>query len=277
MRFGIHLPQYGRASGPEAIRRATRQADELGFSDVWVYDHVAIPAGVSYPAAFSYEPLVTLSFAAGASERVGLGFSVLVVPLRHPLFLAKALASLDRLSKGRLVVGAGVGWLEGEFRALGVPFEDRGLRTDEAIDLLRACWEGDQPVTFEGQTVRVEQMKVLPQPGRRVPVWVGGHSPAALRRAVTKGDGWHGAFVGPDQVGDIARRLRAERPEPEFTLSVRMEWDGLSSDHDAIRRDLDAFAEAGIQHVMAAPAQSDLDAWLRSVEALGQLFGLGSP
>src|SRR3954447_22727677 len=151
MRFGIHLPQYGRAAGPEAITRAALQAEALGFADVWVSDHLAVPTGAPYPPPFLYEPVVALTWAAAATSTVGLGTSVLVLPYRHPLHLAKELASLDLLASGRLVLGAAAGWLEAEFDALGVPFSERGRRTDDTIDVLRACWE-QRPVDIETET-----------------------------------------------------------------------------------------------------------------------------
>src|SRR5206468_3385054 len=144
--FGIHLPQYGRAAGADGITRAAKQAEELGFADVWVSDHLAVPSGAPYPPPFLFEPLITLTWAAAATQRVRLGTSVIVLPYRHPLHLAKELASLDVLAGGRLLLGAAAGWLEAEFDALGVPFAERGARTDEAIDALRACWE-QRPTT----------------------------------------------------------------------------------------------------------------------------------
>ncbi|MEY2438571.1 MAG: hypothetical protein QOF97_3407 [Acidimicrobiaceae bacterium] len=273
MRFGIHLPQYGRAAGPEAITRAARQAEELGFTDVWVSDHLAVPTGAPYPPPFLYEPVIALTWAAAATSSVGLGTSVLVLPYRHPLHLAKELATLDRLSGGRLILGAAAGWLEAEFVALGVPFNERGARTDEAIDAIRACWE-QRPVEFAGPNVTLHDLQVLPQPDRRVPIWIGGASRPALRRAVEKGDGWHGTFQSPDELAPTLRRLREARPEDSFTLSSRVGWDGLSGDLDSYRHDLDAFEGLGLQHLMASPAQGDLDDWLRSVEALAKLFGL---
>lgn len=267
MRFGIHLPQYGRAASADAVARAARQAEELGFADVWVSDHLAVPADAPYPPAFLHEPLVTLTWAAASTATVGLGTSVLVLPYRRPVHLAKELASLDRFAGGRLVVGAAAGWLEGEFEALGVPFAGRGARTDDAIDALRACW-GEQPVHHDGPLFRIRDVKVVPTPERAVPIWVGGTSEPALRRAVERGDGWHGNFLGPGDAAPLLRRLRDARPEPAFTLSMRLAWDGLRSDHDEIRRDLDAYREAGLQHVVTSPVQSDLDGWLRSVETL---------
>ena len=270
MRFGIALPQYGPANA-EGLTRAARQAEDLGFDDVWVADHIAVPVGVPYPPSFLVESLVTLSFVAALTERVGLGISVLVLPLRRPVVAAKQLASLDLLSAGRLIVGVGAGWLEAEFDACNVPFNRRGDLTDEAIDVLRACWAAS-PTSFDGPTVSFTDLKVKPLPGRHVPIWVGGTSERALRRAVERGDGWHGAFLPDDELVRVAKRLRAERPEPGFVLSTRVATDGLSGDLDELRRQLDACAGAGIDHVVSAPAQRGLDEWLASVEALWGVF-----
>jgi len=271
MRFGIHLPQYGRAASPDGITRAAGQAEDLGFADVWVSDHLAIPASAPYPPAFLYEPLITLTWAAAATRRIGLGTSVLVLPYRHPVHLAKELSSLDNLSGGRLVVGAAAGWLEGEFDALGVPFAERGARTDEALDVLRACWEGPQPVDFAGRFTTLDQMRIVPTPERHIPIWVGGSSAPALRRAITRGDGWQGSFLDPQAAAAVTATLRAERPEHSFTLSMRVDWDGLSSDHDDLRRQLAGYAEAGITHIVTSVRQNTIDDWLRSVEALRDL------
>lgn len=270
MNIGVHLPQFGRASGPESIRRAAEQAEELGFDDVWVSDHLAVPDGVAYPPAYLYEPIVTLTWAAAATRRVGLGTSVLILPYRHPLHLAKELSSLDQLSGGRLILGAGTGWLAEEFGALGVPMAERGARSDECIDVLRACW-ADDPVSVDGPTVRFDRMKVRPKPGHDIPIWVGGASEGALARVVSKGDGWHGN-VSPDEARPIVDRLRKERPEDSFTVSMRTAWDGIDTPEDEIKRDADAYRSLGVDHVVAMPAQGDLSAWLRSVEELWRIL-----
>ena len=137
MRVGIHLPHIGRKAGPQAIRRAAVQAEELGFADAWTSEHIIVPKDAPYPpSAIFYDPVLTLTWAAACTNRIGLGTSVLVLPMRHPLPLAKELATLQNLSEGRLILGAGVGWLEAEFAALGVPFararpaHGRGHRDD---------------------------------------------------------------------------------------------------------------------------------------------------
>jgi probable F420-dependent oxidoreductase len=270
VRVGIHLPQYGRTAGPEAIRSAAQRAEHLGFADVWVSDHIVHPASQDYPSPYLYDPLLTLTWAAAATERVGLGTSVLVVPQHEPLWLANALASLDSLSSGRLCVGVGVGWSEAEFEALGRSFHDRGRRTDEILDLLRACWTED-PTSFGGEHYRFSDLRIVPKPAHRIPVWVGGRSEAAFRRGVERGDGFQLIGVTPDEARPQVERLRRDRPGDDFTISLRTGWDPHGMDPGRISEERVAFAEAGIQHVVAAPWRTDLDAWLRSMNLLAEI------
>jgi probable F420-dependent oxidoreductase len=274
MKFGVHLPHSGPAASAASIQAVARHAESLGYADIWVSDHLAFPqAGKWPPSAYILEPLVSLTWAAAATEWIGLGTSVLVLPLRPPVLLAKMLASLDLMSGGRLIVGAACGWLEEEFAALGVPFEERGVRTDETLDLMRRCWTED-PVDAKTAATGVEMdaMRVKPQPERHIPIWVGGHADAALRRAVQVGDGWHGGHQTPEKTREIAGRLRAERPEPSFTLSMRASCEALRDAPDVIARELDGYAEAGIQHILAEPVQRTADEWMRSSEAFAKTF-----
>ncbi len=140
MDVGIHLPQYGHATGPSSIRRAALHAEALGYAHVWVSDHIVSPITQEYPSPYLYDPLGTLAFAAAITTEIGLGTSVLVAPQRNGLALANTIASLDALSEGRLIVGMGIGWSRPEFVALGMPFDDRSERTDEIIDVLRVAW-----------------------------------------------------------------------------------------------------------------------------------------
>src|SRR6201998_2891944 len=193
MQVGIHLPHIGRKAGPDSIRRAAVQAEELGFVDVWVSEHIIIPKDANYPPSPNFwDPVLTLTWAAACTQRVKLGTSVLVLPMRHPLPLAKELATLQNLSQGRLILGGGGGWLEAEFEALGVPFHERGRRMDEGIAMMRAVWNED-PVTFEAKHIPavIDEMRMLPQPVKPIPIWIGGSSEAALARAVPGARGWH--------------------------------------------------------------------------------------
>ena len=227
MRVGIHLPHIGRKAAPEGIRRAAVQAEELGFADAWSSEHIIIPRGAPYPpSAIFYDPVLTLTWAAAFTKKIGLGTSVLVLPMRHPLPLAKELATLQNLSEGRLILGAGVGWMEAEFAALGVPFRERGRRMDEGIAMMRAVWNQD-PVSFPARHIPavIEDMRMLPQPVKPIPIWIGGSSEAALTRAARL-DGWHGSRLAPEEAAPIVRRLREQRPEAEFAISLRYGWDG---------------------------------------------------
>ncbi len=275
MRFGIHLPQFGRAAGPEAVTRAARLAEQLGFADVWVSDHVAQPASQGYPSPYLFDPLLTLTWAAAATERVELGTSVLVAAQYHPLWLANATASLDALSGGRLKLAIGVGWSEAEFEALGQDFHTRGRRTDEILQVLEACWTTD-PTSYEGEHYRLEDLRVLPKPAHPIEVWIGGGSEAAYRRAARFGRGFQLIGLKPDTVAEPIARLRADHPDPaSFTISLRTGWDPQGMDVDEIRREREGFEAAGVQHVVAAPWRSDTDAWLRSMELLAAAVGLG--
>ncbi|MEY2433911.1 MAG: hypothetical protein QOC92_3636 [Acidimicrobiaceae bacterium] len=270
MRVGIHLPQYGRVASAKAITRAAQHAEELGFADVWVSDHIVHPAEQSYPSPHLYDPIVTLTWAAACTTRVNLGTSVLVVPMHNPLELANILASIDSLSAGRVIAGVGVGWSEAEYEALGYRFHDRGRRLDETIDLLRAVWR-DDPVSFHGEFISFDNIRVLPKPAHDIPLWVGGGSEAAYRRAVEKGDGFQAVGIDPPAAGGVVERIRRDRPEESFTISTRTGWDPQGMDPGLITEERDAFAAAGVQHVVAAPWQKDIDAWLHSMDLLAAL------
>ena len=275
MRFGSHLPQYGRVAGPESIARAARHAEELGYSEVWVSDHVVHPASQSYPSPYLYEPLLTMAWAAASAPGIGIATSVMVLPQHNPLALANAFASLDALSQGRLTVGAGVGWSEPEFDALGWSFADRGRRTDEIIEVLRTCWTSD-PASFHGEFYDFDDVRVLPQPAHRIPIWIGGSSERAYRRAIERGDGFQLIGVTPDEARGPVERLRSSRPERDFVISLRTGWDPLGMEPDRIRRERDEYEDAGIDYVVSAPWRTTLDDWLRAMEQLAALVGLSA-
>jgi len=213
MRVGVTVPNvHETLAEPATIEAVARSADELGFDSVWCNDHVALPgapetgAEPAYATAYGeqrgqhiYEPLVALAYLAGVTTRVRLGTSVYLLALRHPLLAARQAVSLDRLSGGRLVLGVGVGWLEAEFAAVGVPYRERGRRTDEAIAVLKAVC-ADEAADFQPKPVQ------RPHP----PLWIGGRSDAALRRAARAGDAWHPSHLTVAELRDRLPRLRAE-------------------------------------------------------------------
>ncbi len=209
MRLGIHLPQYREPVSGAVLAAAARAAEEAGADDLWVSDHLILPPGSRHPPTAFHDPLTVLTWAAAATDRVGLGTSVLVVPYRHPVALAKSLASLDALSGGRVIAGLASGWMESEFRALGVPFAGRGRRTDAAIAVMRGLWRGEHAYEWEG--ARIEDVELAPGPARPggPPVWIGGNSDAGLRRAARLGDAWHTTIHDSGAAGGADRRARA--------------------------------------------------------------------
>ncbi len=187
MKIGVVLPTYRRLASAENIARAAQTCESLGFDSVWVTDHIVVPTAHldSFGPTF-FEAVSVMAYIAGVTRRVEIGAAILIVPYRNPLLLAKMMSTIDQLSHGRVILGAGLGWLEAESELMGVPHRDRARLADESLATLRACWEADQP-----------DFHFAPRPhgGRRLPILVGGASTAALRRAVHLGDGW----IGDDQ------------------------------------------------------------------------------
>jgi probable F420-dependent oxidoreductase len=219
------FPETGR--GPSACVELALHAERLGFDSVWVTDHIVLPEVRSAPyphndsGAFPYswdqdihDPLALMGALAFATHRVAIGVAVLVIPYRHPLMVAKMLATIDQLAQGRAVLGAGVGWLHDEFRALGLPdevFEHRGSVTEDYLNAMRAAWRADGPVSHEGPWVRFASVGARPRPprGGNLPVWIGGKGDRALRRAARLGDGYLGIASDPAGLAGEVERLRS--------------------------------------------------------------------
>ncbi|HEY3716103.1 MAG TPA: TIGR03619 family F420-dependent LLM class oxidoreductase [Jatrophihabitantaceae bacterium] len=220
MHIGIKIPNWGPLAGPDVLGATAVAAEARGFGSVWVSDHIALPrtplAGYPYtetasppfdPGTPFVEALLSLAHVAAVTCRVQLGTGVLVLPLRDPLLIAKQAASLDVLARGRLVLGVGAGWLEDEFRLLGKGFGDRGRRMDDTIRTMRSCWAGEE-IEVAGTRVAVA-VDPLPPRDPALPIVIGGHSPAALRRAATLGDAWYASNVTADEFGALVESLRA--------------------------------------------------------------------
>jgi len=204
MRYGFYLPTRGLTATPEALEVLLTRGEALGFSSVMVSDHVVFPVTIEskYPytvnGAFpgggdALEQLTLMAFVAAKTRLLRIVSSVMILPHRNPVVTAKMLATIDVLSNGRVTVGVGVGWMREEFRALATPdFDRRGAVSDEYIRIFKTLWT-QNPASFEGTFYRFKPLRFLPQPVQKPhpPIWIGGHSPAALRRAARLGDGWH--------------------------------------------------------------------------------------
>ena len=279
------------------------KAEALRYASIFVTDHVVLPVSAArsvYPYAPTgqfpggarqdyLDPLAMLGYLARATTRVRLGTSVLVIPYRHPLVVAKTLATIDVLSGGRLVLGVGTGWLREEFEALGTPpFEERGAVTDEYLRVMRLAWTTD-PVTFSGRYCRIEPVHALPKPAQPggIPLWIGGHTTAALRRTATLGDGWHPiglrppATLAPDEYGTAVKRLHAlaaeaGRDPASIALTFRAPMEVRSSRAKApagdrplfqgtaaeVLGDIRRYEAHGVSHMVFDPVRPELRAVL---------------
>ncbi|MFI6580357.1 TIGR03619 family F420-dependent LLM class oxidoreductase [Embleya sp. NPDC050493] len=275
MRFGVNIPNYGPTASPDAMLASVRHAEDLGLDLAMLSDHIAVTPDVAaqYPAPF-YEPLTALAWLAGRTERIRLGTTVLILPYRDPLLTARVTANLDRYSAGRLVLGVGVGWAEDEFAALKIPFAERGRITDEYLAALHTLWTEDV-ATFEGAHTSFHDVHTAPRPlqSPRPPVWIGGNSPAAIRRTVRHGDTWHPLGVTTEWLekqGLPALRAAAEqaaRPIPTVALRTPLrvtatplpDADRLPCEGtlDQIETDLSTLAALGIDHVLLDPRYRD--------------------
>lgn len=230
MRVGINLINFGPGTGPETLARSAELAETLGYHLVMISDHVAITPDVAtrYPAPF-YDPFTALAWLAGLTRRVELGTTVIIVPYRHPLATARVAANIDRLSGGRLILGVGVGWARQEFEALGLPFHKRGAMTDDYLTAIKTAWTREV-ASHDGPFVSFHDVGTAPRPVRlpHPPIWVGGASPAALRRAVLHGDAWHPIRIridwlrdqGLPQLRELARA--AGKPVPALCPRIRL-------------------------------------------------------
>src|SRR3990172_667957 len=209
MKVGVFLPVSGRAAVPEVLTDAARQAERLGFNSVWAAERLVNPwvMTTEYPYKSDQqwfvppdspflEPLTCLAFLSGVTEKVSLGISVAVLPYRHPLFTARVATSIDTLSKGRLILGVGIGWMVEEFEALGVPFKSRAGMSNEQLQIFNLLWKEERP-HFEGRYYHIPEVAVNPIPVQRprFPIWSGGESEAAQKRAPQDGDAWFSYFL----------------------------------------------------------------------------------
>ncbi len=281
MRVGINLINFGPGASPESLARSAELAESLGYHLVMISDHVAITPDVKarYPAPF-YDPFTTLGWLAGLTRSIELGTTVIILPYRHPLLTARMAANLDRLSGGRFILGVGVGWARQEFEALGLAFQRRGAIADDYLAAIKVAWTQDV-ASYEGRFVSFKDVHTAPKPVRapHPPIWVGGASDAALRRAIRYGNGWHPIRIRIDWLRDtglprlreIARaagqpppalcpRIRLRLTESSLPEAVRVAGEGTL---DQVRADLGILQGLGAEYVLLDTYADDPEATRR--------------
>jgi probable F420-dependent oxidoreductase len=261
MEIGFFAVGIGPTVEPEWVRTVAITAERLGFSTIWAAEHVVLldqyaskcpystgkfPWPTDIPIA---DPLTTLAYAAACTSKIRLATGICLVPEHNPLVLAKTAATLDRLSGGRFILGAGVGWLAEEFEALGIPFERRGARTREYIEVMRKLWR-ERRSSHQGQFAKFTDVLSFPKPvsSKGIPVWFGGESNPALRRVAESGDGWLGFNLLPDQAAEKIRRIEGflkthGRSRSDVKLAVSPYTNPIRTD------DLERYRDAGVEEI----------------------------
>jgi probable F420-dependent oxidoreductase len=285
MKFGIAVPNFGAFATREQITEIAVLSEELFYDSLWVSDHVIIPASHKVFGDTFLDPLVTLAHVAGSTKKIELGTSVIILPYRNPLALAKMVSTLDTLSRGRVILGIGAGWLEEEFKALGVPFGERGKITDEYIEIMRELWTSDDP-EYSGEYARFSDIKFLPKPERKPhpPVWVGGESRKAMERAARYGDGWHPFGLTPGVFREKAEYLKTLLPPEKkegFVMSLRRNIEindkrefgaeeTLRGGMEKIAGGIKEYGEAGVDHLILYILGRDFKAILRTLRVFAE-------
>jgi probable F420-dependent oxidoreductase len=279
MKIGLMFANSGPFSQPDLFAHLVTTAEKVGIESIWTVEHVVIPQDYKTPYPYSSsgkipggedvaipDPLAPLAFAAAITKNLKLGTGILILPQRHPLYVAKEAATIDQLSKGRLLLGIGSGWLEEEFQALGLDFHKRGAMTDEAIKALRSLWS-EGASNFHGKHFNFGPVKMFPKPFNKsgIPIIIGGHSPAAARRAGRLGDGFIPALGEIDKLKELFAMMKTEaqkagrNPEQiELSCMGRAQADALKPLQDI-----------GVSRVILAPPGFEKEAITRGLEKIG--------
>ena len=221
MKFGFSLPHYRQVASTEGIARFAKEAEDMGYDSVWVTDQIIVPNSVVDDfGPVIYECLTVLAYVAGITSTIQLGSSVIVLPYRSPIHLAKIASTIDSLSHGRLLLGVGVGGVEAEFRQINAPWEERGDLSDEVIRVCQELWTSENP-SIKSKNYQFSDIQFYPKPVQKphLPLWIGGNTQRALRRVVEFGDVWHPARMSPD----MASISGVKTAMPETTLDLLAE------------------------------------------------------
>jgi probable F420-dependent oxidoreductase len=294
MDWGIHLPQLGNQVSRENLKGFAQRLDTLGIHSGWVSDHVCWPAKVepkypytddgSFPAPNDMawlDPLGTLLFVSACTENLKLGTTVLILPYRLPVVTAKQLATLDVLSNGRLILGAGIGWMKEEAEVLGMPFDNRGKRSNEQLEIFLSLFTDEEP-EFRGDYYQIPKVKFEPKPVQNpIPVWIGGDTPMAFRRVARYGQGFQAAFQPLSRIREEIDEIRQcceniGRDPVELTFSVRMYLDpmgimekekSLTGTPEQMQVTVAQMASIGVSHILLDPvAPGGIQGRLEAVE-----------
>ncbi len=294
MDWGIHLPHLGRQATRRNVIDFAQHAEALGFHSGWVSDHVAWPRDIASKYPYSddgsfappmdmpwLDPIGTMFFVAGCTEKLLLGPTVLILGYRPPILTAKAIASLDALSDGRVILGVGVGWMREEFEVIGMPYDHRGKRADEQLEMFAKLFTDPNP-SYHGEYYDVPEIGFAPKPAQaHVPIWVGGDSEPAYRRTARFGDAFHAAFQKVEEVEVgwarvCALATEAGRDPAELRLSIRLYLDpeqsmpaskSIGGSDQQMLESIGAWAAIGVDHILLDPvAPGGIDGRRRAME-----------
>ncbi len=289
MEFGVCLPNYGNNSSPETICGVAKAAEELGYDSIWTTDHLLLPSKYKYPYGRIFETITTLAYVAAITEKTRLGTSILVLPMRNAITVAKQLATIDNLSGGRVIAGLAVGWCEDEFKNLGVGhlFRKRGKLLDEQITLMRKIWR-EYNISFEGKFHKIEDGISDPRPIRTdgIEIWIGGNSEHAVRRALRLGDAWHFTGIPIDELDKRLETIRSfeksgRRLRITGRFTIDFEGEGpklrraasgtmnviLGGEPQKLINQLEPYVERGVEYIVASFGDKKLDEVINCMKA----------
>ncbi len=269
MKFGVCLPNYGKTASKQFLVSVAKQAESLSYDSIWSTDHLLMPSENKDPYGKLIEAVAALIYLAPLTERVKLGTSVIVLPMRDPVLLAKQLVALDVLSDGRLILGVGVGWNEKEYGFLRADFQRRGRVADEWLKAMKVLWSEANP-SFQGRYVKFSDVVFEPKPVQKggPPIWVGGRSDSALKRTLRFGDAWHPVGVTPEDLRSGAEKLKSYGSSnvPSLTARLRVRLDasavpyytsrgqrvfGLAGDERTVTKMLEEYSALRLEHLVA--------------------------
>jgi probable F420-dependent oxidoreductase len=283
MKFGLMFANAGPFAFPEMLAHLATTAERVGVESIWSVEHVVIPVG--YQSTYPYDPsgkipfpnqvpipdpLLPLAYAAAVTKKLKLGTGILILPQRHPLYVAKEVATLDVLSGGRAMLGIGVGWLEEEFNALGIPFAERAARTAESVRAIRSLWK-DEPEPFAGKFYRWGKLESHPKPVQKpgVPILVGGHTEMSARRAARYGDGFFPAVPDDEKLTWLLGILREEcKKLGRDPATIEVTSGRTAPDVEGVKR----LSDLGVSRFVTQPPGFDRDGLTAGLEKLGELI-----